>query len=358
MAIVAHGILSNRFQESVGLIPGYVGSGMAVIGLNLVGHGFGPEGTVEVTERSGTVDRFPAGGRSADLNGDGIISDGEGGVLFSAQLPTGARDTMRQSALDLAQLVRAIRFGMDLDGDGTRDLDANNIHVFAQSLGATPASMLHAIEPGVQTAVLTAGAGSIIEAGRLGSFRPLLQSYFGAREPALLNAGTDFNENLPLRWEPVRINTVPGAIELQDAIDRLEWAETPGAAHSYATHFFTSTLPGVQIKPTLLQFAWGDRRCRTPSTCRCCARRTVGKPRSYTGQTGHAKWCPRCLGTRTRSCSDSIPWPASRSPSQGSSRARGSCSRAEPRCRMRMPRCGRHSSATSSNRRHRLKWNS
>ncbi len=41
---------------------------------------------------------------------------------------TGLRDCTRQTALDLMQLVRAIRENMDLDGDGVRDLDGNRIY--------------------------------------------------------------------------------------------------------------------------------------------------------------------------------------------------------------------------------------
>ncbi len=264
VAIVGHGIGSNRFAEAVGVIPGLVSAGIAVIGMNMVGHGFGPEGTVVLTDTAGNATTLPAGGRGLDLNGDGEISAFEGGVFFSPQLPIGARDSLRQTALDMMQLIRAIRMGMDLDGDAIPDLDGNSMHFFGQSLGTATGVLLHAVEPTLWTAALTDGPGSVVEAARLGTFRPLAQAYFGARQPSLLNAGTDFNENLPLRWEAVRVNDVPGAIELQDAIDRLDWIETPGAPHAFAPHLKNSTLAGVQYKPTLIQAAWGDQTVPNP----------------------------------------------------------------------------------------------
>jgi len=232
--------------------------------MNLVGHGYGPDGTVVITDKSGNTTTLPAGGRGIDLDGDGEIGPYEGGVFFTPQLPTGARDGLRQTALDMMQLVRVIRQGMDLDGDGIPDLDGNSMHFFGQSLGTATGVLLHSVEPTLWTAALTDGPGSVVEAGRLGTFRPLLQAYMGARQPSLLNAGTDFNENLPLRWEPVRVNDVPGAIEVQDALDRLDWIETPGAPHAFAPHLRNSTLEGVQYKPTLIQAAWGDQTVPNP----------------------------------------------------------------------------------------------
>ena len=264
VAIVGHGIGSDRFAESVGVIPGLVSAGIAVIGMNLVGHGYGSEGTVVLTDHAGNATTLPAGGRGLDLNGDGEISAIEGGVFFTPDLPVGARDTLRQTALDMVQLVRAIQMGMDLDGDGLPDLDAGNIHFFGQSLGTGTGVLLHAIEPAVQTAALTAGPGSVVEAGRLGTFRPLLQMYLGSRQPSLLNAGTNFDENLPLRWQAVRVNDVPGAIEIQDTLDRLDWIEIPGAPHAFAPHLKSSPLAGGPYKPTLLQFAWGDQTVPNP----------------------------------------------------------------------------------------------
>ena len=45
------------------------------------------------------------------------------------------RDGLRQTVVDLMQLVREIQVGVDVDGDGTADLDASRIYYFGQSFG-------------------------------------------------------------------------------------------------------------------------------------------------------------------------------------------------------------------------------
>jgi hypothetical protein len=63
--------------------------GIATIGINVVGHGFGSKGTLTVTKNVGgnvTTETLPAGGRGIDQNGDGIIGSSEG---FEAAAPQG-----------------------------------------------------------------------------------------------------------------------------------------------------------------------------------------------------------------------------------------------------------------------------
>ena len=51
------------------------------------------------------------------------------------------------------QLVREIEVGMDVDGDGTRDLDAERISYFGQSFGGIYGTKFLAVEPNVQAGV-------------------------------------------------------------------------------------------------------------------------------------------------------------------------------------------------------------
>src|SRR5262245_38317554 len=85
--------------------------GIATIGINAVGRGYGPLGTLTVTLGSGETVTFSAGGRGVDRNGDGIIDATEG--LIAAP-PISGRDGLRQTAVDLMQLVRVIAIGMDV----------------------------------------------------------------------------------------------------------------------------------------------------------------------------------------------------------------------------------------------------
>ena len=57
------------------------------------------------------------GRRRIDLNSDGVIEPMEGCNVISP-VPYGLRDCFRQTAVDLMQLVRVLRQGLDLDGDG------------------------------------------------------------------------------------------------------------------------------------------------------------------------------------------------------------------------------------------------
>src|SRR5262249_60719705 len=76
-----------------------------------------------------------------------------------------------------------------------------------------------------------------------------------------------FNENLPLRTDPlVKVNDVPGAIAIQDEIERIEWAGQSGAPVAYAPHLRKAPLAGAPQKRMLFTFAQGDPVVRNPST--------------------------------------------------------------------------------------------
>ena len=85
------------------------------------------------------------------------------------------------------------------------------------------------------------------------------------RQPVLINRpGPDFNAALTLRNQPVRIIDVPGAIAIQELLERVEWNNMLGDALSFAPHLNWSPLPGVSAKPVLFQFAWGDLSLPNP----------------------------------------------------------------------------------------------
>lgn len=265
VVIVGHGLGGNRFDLSSALIPGLVSQGFAILAFNAVGHGFGPHGTLVITDRSGKSTTLPAGGRGTDIDGNGNIDNFEGSILLSLESPIFIRDSIRQTALDVSQLVRAIKLGMDLDGDGRADFDASRLSYLGVSYGSFEGSLVQAIEPDIASAVLNVGGGSAVQTARLSlSFHLLAGLYLALHKPLLLNKGLEFDDNAPLRFEPVRVNDVAGAIAIQDAFERLEWIETPGAPYAFATHFRSSTLPGVPLKRTLFQFAVGDTTIPNP----------------------------------------------------------------------------------------------
>ncbi len=153
VVIFGHGFGDNSFGGATIVSPTLAAAGFATIAINVVGHGFGPQSNVAITDTSGNTTQLLTGGRGVDLNGDGTINAEEGCVILTP-VPVGLRDCFQQTAVDLMQLVRAIEAGIDLDGDGVPDLDGTHIYYVGQSLGSMYGTMLEAVEPGVRAAVL------------------------------------------------------------------------------------------------------------------------------------------------------------------------------------------------------------
>jgi hypothetical protein len=263
VVIFGHGFGVHRFFS-----PELIGStlaqaGFAIVAINAIGHGGGPQGTVELRDTSGNSVILPGGGRGVDVDGDGAYGPVEGCLLLFPAF--GTRDCLRQTVLDQMQLVRVIQAGADLDGDGKPDLDPNRIYYVGQSLGAIYGTILNAIEPDIRAAALNSGGGSFVDVARAAPvYRPIVNAYLAARDPKLLNAGSEFQENIPLRYRPALVNSTPGAIALQEVLERLEWLQTSGDPLSYATHLLSSTLPGVPIKSVFWSYGIGDQSVPNP----------------------------------------------------------------------------------------------
>jgi hypothetical protein len=82
--------------------------------------------------------------------------------------------------------------------------------------------------------------------------------------PVPPNKGADYDSSSTFRDQPVKVNQVPGAIEIQNILENWEWTEMPGDPVAYAPHLRLSTLPGVPIKRVLFQIATSDRTLQTP----------------------------------------------------------------------------------------------
>ena len=78
------------------------------------------------------------------------IDSTEGVNAAPPQTLVGSRDGLRQTVIDLMSLVREIEVGMDVDGDGTRDLDPSKISYFGQSFGGIYGTKFLAVEPAVR----------------------------------------------------------------------------------------------------------------------------------------------------------------------------------------------------------------
>ena len=203
VAIFGHGFTDSKQGAPFAVASVLAHNGIASISINVVGHGFGPNSTLTVNQGA-TSTTFLEGGRGVDQDGNGQITSAEGSSTFvlSPQGTIGSRDALQQTVANLMELVRAIQGGVDADGDGLPDLDANRIYYAGQSFGGIYGTIFLGIEPDVRAGVPNVPGGPIIDIVRLSpSFQLLLTQALSVRTPVLLNAGPPlfFNDNSPLR---------------------------------------------------------------------------------------------------------------------------------------------------------------
>jgi pimeloyl-ACP methyl ester carboxylesterase len=242
--------------------------GIATIAINAVGHGFGPLSTLSLLRAADTPIMLPGGGRGIDTNANGQITSTEGSFALAPRGIIRDRDARIQTAADLMQLVRVIEVGVDVDGDGVSDLDPSRIYYFGHSLGGNYGAVFLSAEPNVRAGVLAAPGGPPLEGSRLSPpNRASLGALLAARVPSLINlSGTNFDENLPLRDQTPVINTVPGAMEIQELLDNFEWVGQGGDVVAYGPYLRRAPLDGAEPKPVIIQFARGDRTLPNPTT--------------------------------------------------------------------------------------------
>jgi Bacterial virulence factor lipase N-terminal len=269
VAIFGHGFTDSKQGAPFAVASVLAHSGIASIAINVVGHGFGPNSTLTLNQGA-TATTFPEGGRGFDQDGNGQITSSEGSSTFfaSAQGTIGSRDALQQTTADLMQLVRAIQGGIDANGDGLPDLDANRIYYTGQSFGGIYGTIFLGIEPDIKAGVPNVPGGSIIDIVRLSpSFQLLLTQSLAVRIPQLLNAGAPifYNDNSPLRNLPPVINNVPGAIAIQTVEDTSRWLGQAGDPVAWAPFIRKNPLPGDQAKPVIVQFARGDETVPNPT---------------------------------------------------------------------------------------------
>jgi Bacterial virulence factor lipase N-terminal len=276
VAIFGHGFTDSMYGAPWTVGSVFASQGIATLAINVVGHGGGALGTLNVQRTGDTPVTVPAGGRGMDQDGNGVIDSTEGVNAAPPRTIIGSRDGLRQTVVDLMQLVRQIEVGMDIDGDGTADLNAQRIYYSGQSFGGIYGTKLLGIEPNIKAGVPNVPGGSITEVARTGVFRFLTAIALATRTPQLLNVAPtpgvpvpfnlNFNENIPLRNLPLVVNNVPGATAIAQVLDRFEWVQQSGNPVSYASLIRKSPLPGSAAKPVIVQFAKGDVTVPNPSS--------------------------------------------------------------------------------------------
>jgi hypothetical protein len=295
VAIYGHGGGSNKNDFGIFVAASMAAHGIATIGINAAGNGFGPLGTLVVNQTDGSLVTFPAGGRSFDQDGNGDITSLEGFFAAAPRRILWSRDSLRQTVADQMQLVKVIQRGINVTGDVTPDLDPSRIYYFGQSQGGELGPILMAVEPAVKAGVINSGFGPFIETNRSGpaTRQNRVGPYLQARVPSLINppgvvaidgvpvGGPNFNDNLPLRngiplvvrladgtnqtIESPVINTVAGAMEIQNVFDDTTWVSLSGDPLGYVSHLRKDPLPGVPAKSVIVQFGKGDQSAPNPT---------------------------------------------------------------------------------------------
>lgn len=256
VVIYGHGLGDSRFGGPSAVASVMASAGFAVVAINAVGHGYGPDSTVQLRLTDGSTVEIPAPGRTP-ADSTGAITPPLGCVVLNGG--AGLRDCLRQTAVDNLQLVRAIQGGIDLDGDGTVDLDPTRIYYVGQSLGSLYGTLINAMEPNIAAAALNVGGGSQVDITRWSpSFHSFLVLSLAIRRPSLLNLGFNYNENYVLRDQPVKVNDVRGAIEIQNYFERMEWIGMIGDPLGYAAYL-------APPKNLLFLFGIGDQTVPNPT---------------------------------------------------------------------------------------------
>ena len=188
-------------------------------------------------------------------------------------------EDVKDLGTELELQVRVIEVGIDVDGDGSQDLDPSRIYYFGHSLGAVWGTIFLAVEPKVRAAVFNSVGtpydnlrlSPTFRAGNIGtplSVRiPTLINYPGLTKIGGVTVGPPyFNENLPLRDQPPVINTVAGAMEIQEVLDHMKWASQYASSLACAPYLRKTPLVGMPVKSVLFQFNIGDQIATNPTT--------------------------------------------------------------------------------------------
>jgi len=281
IAIHSGGSSTNK-HTSTSFAAKFGEHGVATIAINHVGQGFGPLTQLRINKTDGTSITFPDAGRGVDQNGDNQIGQIEGSKAAGARSWTIAeRDAFRQTIIDFMQLVQVIEVGMDVDGDGVADIDPSRIYFVGASQGSMMATLLLALEPRIRVGVGAFVTGVIPEHFRWQVVRrPEIGAALQSRIPSLLNAAYGltsidgigvaapyFNENKPLRDQPIVINDVPGALDIQQALEFSEMVSESGLSPAlWSRYLRLAPLPGISAKSIMYLFAKGDRTAVNPGT--------------------------------------------------------------------------------------------
>jgi hypothetical protein len=194
VVIYQHGITRNR-SDALAIAATMAAQGFVVVSIDLPLHGLPPSDPLAIgnspfgavaRERTFNVDYINNTTGAAGPDG---VPDSSGAHMINLASLLTSRDNLRQGVADLFVLTKSIP-NIDLDADGTGDLDASRVSFVGQSLGAIVGTSFLALESTVNVGLLSVPGGGI---ARLldGSVT------FGPRIRAGLQAAAGLQPNTP-----------------------------------------------------------------------------------------------------------------------------------------------------------------
>ncbi|HSB85315.1 MAG TPA: hypothetical protein VLD86_03350, partial [Ilumatobacteraceae bacterium] len=196
VVIVMHGLQRNR-TDAAYVADSYASKCYVVVAIDQALHGITDTTNPfyqAANERTFNVDLV----NNTTLTGppDGKIDpSGVHGLSAFVSNPLVARDSLRQSEVDLGVFAKSIASKLDLDGDGVQDADANRIHFAGLSLGAIVGIAHAKFSPGTKSAAVAAPGGVLtVDAIRSPTFKSLFNPAL-ARSSALFVPNSTFYNN-------------------------------------------------------------------------------------------------------------------------------------------------------------------
>jgi hypothetical protein len=175
-----------------------------------------------------------------------------------------------QTVVDNMALGRALKAGLDIPGVGNNLVDPTKIMYYGLSFGGIYGAMLMGTDPLFHRGLLNVPGGPIADIARLSSFRGDLAATLKRSRPDYLNGGpglNGFTEDLPLRDDPPRVITHPGASALQQLLAASDWYERTGSPETFTPRIRLRPDPAWANDPkqVLFESAYGDGTVPNPT---------------------------------------------------------------------------------------------
>jgi len=180
VVVFQHGVTGNRVQAAA-IAGAYASQGFVVASIDMPLHGItDPANPLYQPGAERTFDLDLVNQTTGASGPDGVI-DSSGSYFINLTSLLTSRDNLRESALDIVQLVKSLP-GLDVDGDTVPDIDGTKIHFSGLSLGAMAGTVANATGIPTVSAYLNAPGGGLPDLLRESqTFGPIINGGLAAK---------------------------------------------------------------------------------------------------------------------------------------------------------------------------------